>query len=341
MVSSIQFLRFVASFLVLVSHSANVLNVPKSITVGDAGVDIFFIVSGFVIGLVGPLEPSATQFWLKRLIRVFPLYWIALLAFIGFRYYMWHVVPGTVDFLHSFALIPSLEPGWSPILFPAWTLSYEMFFYAVFGIALALSRRYAVLSVSLLFLLLGCTPLRSIGGALDLTLLLEFIAGLMVVIGYQRLWISKRNPALGKLMIAAAVVMLFVHSGDVKTRVIEWGVPSLILVLGMIQLEGMQFFRKGIVPILGAASYATYLFHITLMTAVREAVASQFHTDLRGYPLVGMPLLVAVSLVGGVLVHLYVEKPIMVLLRRLLRRPQKQTNRATAPSRAIQSDSVP
>lgn len=330
MVFSIQFLRFLASFLVLVSHSANVLNVPKSITVGDAGVDIFFIISGFVIGLVGPQDPSAIRFWFKRIVRVMPLYWIGLLAFIALRFYLWRIEPATGDFIHSLFLIPRRGPGWFPILFPAWTLSYEMFFYAVFGVALAISRRHVVLGVSLLFLAIVYMPWKTLAAVLDVTLLLEFVAGMMVAIIYQRVWISRRNPKLGMLMVAAAAVMFFMNREDVEVRVLGWGGPALILVIGMIQLEGLKFFRKGIVPMLGAASYATYLFHITLMTSARESVASMLHIDLRGYPEVGMPLLVAVSLVGGMLAHLYVEKPMMALLKRRLRSSRVHAARATA-----------
>lgn len=163
------------------SHSANVLDVDKTVSVGDAGVDVFFIISGVVIGLSTKEGSSPYRFFVKRFIRIMPLYWIALFAFLAFRYDGWALVPETGEFLHSFFLVPVFGASWFPIVFQAWTLSFELMFYIGLGLTLAFTRNHVALICSIVFLALAATniPVPGRPGAFfETQFCAEFVIGL-------------------------------------------------------------------------------------------------------------------------------------------------------------------
>ncbi len=90
---ALQALRFVAAFAVMVHHSLTAFGPPLTdVVVGAAGVDIFFVISGVVIGYADH-DDGALRFAAKRVIRVIPLYWLATLVYGIFRYYAWHEDP--------------------------------------------------------------------------------------------------------------------------------------------------------------------------------------------------------------------------------------------------------
>src|ERR1700756_2337701 len=138
---SIQALRAVAALLVLAGHISTILIAEHKaasfplFALGPFGVDLFFVISGFVMvysseRLFG--QPGAPfKFFARRLARIVPLYWAATSILV------WFVVPyaSTKAVLGSFLFAPHI-PSEAPLLFVGWTLIFEMFFYAVFAIAL-------------------------------------------------------------------------------------------------------------------------------------------------------------------------------------------------------------
>lgn len=158
---SIQFLRFFAAFLVLVTHSTFYVHerYDPNITVfseGAIGVDIFFIISGFVILLSsiskdGGFEGGWT-FTIKRLNRIVPMYWIAttvkVLTLIFIPAAVLHATLDPSRIILSYFFLPSITPDgrWEPILGVGWTLVFEMFFYVLFALALFLRKNPVVFS---------------------------------------------------------------------------------------------------------------------------------------------------------------------------------------------------
>src|SRR4051812_48684494 len=107
---SIHSLRFLAASAV-VFHHAGAWDL-FGITVGTAGVDIFFVISGTVIGITSQGMPLTT-FLRRRFIRVFPLYWIATAAMVAFKISIWHAVDTPTDLIHSAVLVPpGIHSGW-------------------------------------------------------------------------------------------------------------------------------------------------------------------------------------------------------------------------------------
>src|SRR5262249_39672775 len=139
---SLQALRAVAALSVVLYHI-------DFIGRGAFGVDIFFVLSGFIICHVTAADRQ--HFLLKRLIRIVPLYWARTLVVCALALAAPRLLQTTSDswmgLLKSLFFIPyEKESGRVyPVLFLGWTLNYEMFFYVVFSIALALRPALAPL----------------------------------------------------------------------------------------------------------------------------------------------------------------------------------------------------
>ena len=154
MIVSLQYLRAFAAMLVVAFHACDKLakmdnaNPAVAFPVGLTGVDIFFVVSGFII-FVTARQSDATPlgFMRKRLIRVAPLYWVLTLFLAGVAIMKPEVLATTVfdlrHFVASMLFIPWQHPqigAMLPLLIPGWTLNYEMAFYVMFAASLALPR---------------------------------------------------------------------------------------------------------------------------------------------------------------------------------------------------------
>jgi exopolysaccharide production protein ExoZ len=186
-VRSIQFLRGVAALGVLGFHAAS--RAGGSFGVGAAGVDIFFVISGFIMWVVTSRRtPKPGQFLARRAERIVPLYWLVTLAtataailapsaFPAMRPTASHVV-------QSLFFIPHRDPTGliAPLIVPGWTLNYEIFFYLLFAGSLMAPARLRVWLVSgVLAALVALRPLGDITNSAWATytdpILLEFAAG--------------------------------------------------------------------------------------------------------------------------------------------------------------------
>src|ERR1019366_7660876 len=106
---------------------------------GQQGVDVFFVISGFIMMQVSRRETRPLAFLRARAIRIIPLYWLVTLAWA-----MLHHATSWRDLLLSLAFVPHLAPAGqeSPVLMQGWTLVYDVSFYACFGAALVVPRRF-------------------------------------------------------------------------------------------------------------------------------------------------------------------------------------------------------
>ena len=120
---------------------------------GQAGVDIFFVISGFIMWVTTHDRPTTPlRFMTNRIVRIVPLYWLITLAVAAMAFAVPSLFRGVVltpeHVIKSLLFIPHYYPGmptrvW-PLLLPGWTLNYEMVFYLVFAIALLLPRRLMI-----------------------------------------------------------------------------------------------------------------------------------------------------------------------------------------------------
>ncbi len=286
---------------------------------GQAGVDMFFVLSGFIILHVHRRDigrPGRLRHYLgRRFTRVLPLYWVALLATIIMGLAASPVLPGGGRLLLSVLLLPSYP---APLLGVAWTLQFEMLFYASFAL-LILSSRLGVL-------VLGCW-LLCIGGTLcgaDLSVLppqftgiygIEFFLGMGTAQLLHTGMVARPAVIAGAGAALFALAMVFGVRGagefGVAARFL-FGLPAAMIVLGTAALDqagAVVVPRWARVP--GSASYSIYLFQFIFIGAVWQVAR---HAGLGHWTLFLLLGLAAVA--GGVGASRLVERPLMGWLRK-------------------------
>jgi exopolysaccharide production protein ExoZ len=320
---SIQYLRAIAALLVVLHHARNeqawLFNPMAGTRFGVVGVDIFFVISGFIMFTAARHE-SVLEFVRRRIIRVVPLYWLATMGFVVFCAVVLPLVSQGIRPVHivkSLLFIPhqsASDPGrlW-PVLVPGWTLNYEMFFYAVFAVGLV-SRHVVVVASAALCALVGLglvlQPSKtSVATVYTSPLLLEFLAG--VLVGRLRASISMRRmwPALP--IGALAGVLLSCSPLTPAQLAVSRYFPALLIVAGAVGLEQVRPLRElRVWRLLGDASYAIYLTHPITLYFVGSYWSRAAVTGLPQFALVVSSSLAASALVG-VIVHVVLEKPLL------------------------------
>ena len=326
MILGIQYLRAIAALMVVFHHSRNFFGSygHELTNVGTAGVDIFFVISGFVMAhstqnfdINGRFALQASQFLQNRIVRIVPLYWLALL---------WaardEIINGaiTLGLVGDFFFIPRFRPPgyvhiW-PILVPGWTLNYEMFFYVLFGAAMLTGKaRYVVLSMTLLTLATLGLFIHSDNALVRFytsPLPLEFLFGILLykVRGYYTGLIT-RNMAIMVLIIGFVLLAMKIPSPG---RFLTYGIPAVFIVGSAIIVFENK--RLPLLHLLGDASYSIYITHLfALEFAVYLARLLKLSdpTPMNMVLAFGMQMIIAT--IVGVIIHKIVEKPLTAFLR--------------------------
>ena len=331
----IQVLRGAAALLVVLHHALTPSDgIPVSQSYfhfGAAGVDVFFVISGFIIYMsTSTRHQPAGDFLIKRAARIFPPYWIAtgLLVFthlfLGMQRDMVLSPSHTIFSLLLIAHDSPTVPGSAyPLLIPGWTLQYEIFFYGIFAIALLCARNHVVpfvAAVLFALVLAGSALSISPAPAADIAfsvytnpLLLEFLAGILIgVVALRRpAWLDIRFGLLMPLGLALLVLSDYL----VLPRVIEWGVPAMFLVFGAVNFEplALQMPIPRFLVLLGDASYSIYLTHVIVLGFVR-GVFRQIFQDGTWWAYLFVIACLVVSCVVGIVFFRLVERPLVRFL---------------------------
>jgi peptidoglycan/LPS O-acetylase OafA/YrhL len=348
---SIQVLRAVAALGVLTLHAATekvtfLGGEPgpfKNFLLGAAGVDLFFVISGFV--MVYSSEPlfgrrdGPRKFLLRRIARIGPLYWAVTAAIIAYIYAvhgakLWEIYsPASLIASFLFWPYPRIDGFAFPVHLLGWTLNYEMFFYAVFAAAILLPRRVAVPAVCVAFLLLV-----TVGRAYVLPLpflfwgnliILEFCFGMLIAHAYRE-GVRLPSAAAWALGLAACVGYASMYSPPEawgEWRVLFWGLPGAALVASCALSENT--WRPGpagrFAGLLGDASYSLYLVHPLAFPLVRWTVGRWI--DFSGMPWVYAGGAFVAAVAASVACYWVFERPITRALQRRLREAQKSPAR--------------
>jgi len=337
--TGVQVLRFAAAMLVVVMHITQAISMHISGTgprhyweAGSAGVDIFFVISGFVMAMSTASLPSdgpgrisaAWVFMRRRLIRIAPLYWfytllkVALLLAMPALAARSSVEPGHLA--ASLLFIPTMSP-WGlvqPTLPVGWTLNFEMLFYAVFAVAIALGApriRFCLAAFALVFAAGYLLPDSVALNFYAQTLVFEFILG--VCIAHAYLHFRRPGPIAGLAAIAAGALYMFApdwgHSAD---RFATWGCGAALIVLGAVWLEPwtVRAPLASRLSFLGDASYSIYLSHTFVVPAGVQALKRLGVQDSLAVALaVGLAVVVA-----GCLSYVWLERPMTAFFKRAL-----------------------
>lgn len=328
---TVQYLRGIAALLVVFVHLELQLNRlgynyvwPKSL---EGGVDLFFVISGFVIWTASSRsDESIASFAYKRIVRIVPLYWLITTLIV----FMMILAPATLqstryDLIHiitSFLFIPYQSPNQQlvyPTLVAGWTLNYEMFFYAIFAACLVFARRQRILYISALIIALVAAGyvIHPTSIAINFWLdpiILEFLYGVLAAILYIKLPRNHIIPAI--CFFGAIILWLILTQLDFSIhRAYSLGIPAFLIVLSAVTLEATR--KIPVIPfakLFGDSSYSLYLTHGIVLSATMQGwrwMGFQ-QASLMGYAILAILLCVIV----GVVTYKLIDDPIQKLLRK-------------------------
>jgi peptidoglycan/LPS O-acetylase OafA/YrhL len=322
---SVQYARGIAAVSVLLFHAfndASVTHYPEQVL--QAGVDLFFVISGFIMWVTTcPSGIGPKAFFGKRIRRIVPLYWLftalgVLIAAgapqLGKNTSVGHAVA-------SFLFLPAVNPAThlaEPVLAPGWTLNHEMLFYLIFALALTLPPRprlAAVIGVNVAMAVLGwLTHGPLLVSFYTNPIILEFVFGVLVGWIYTNGYSVSRRVS-GMLAGAGVLVMVGCAAAwgqTVMLRVALWGVPAAVIVLALALIENAKPVRR--LPkwqFLGDASYSIYLVHGVVLSALFSVV-----NHLHAPALVMIPIGAPIAIGFGLAVYRYIERPMTSQLGR-------------------------
>lgn len=326
MIASLQLLRFVAAALIVLHHTVRELS--GLFAFGEFGVDIFFVISGFIISHI--TEDNREQFFIRRLIRIVPLYWLLTFAIAAIAYVAPHLLHNVKwDVAHAMASFLFI-PWWTeslkfePMLPMGWTLNYELWFYLLFYVAMRIHGSYReglcslfILCVYMVANLLPLDRTASLSFYAD-SIVLEFIVGMALSVLYRtRNALFDRVPRGVVLCGAVAALGMLYSTTWITTfdlpRCLYWGVPASLCV--MVCLCAEMRFRQYPLWMISAAlvggeiSYPLYLMHMFLIAALSRVVMVSTLNVLEG-------VLLALLLSSGAayMASQYLDKPIRRML---------------------------
>lgn len=344
-IANLQGLRGSAVLLVVLFHIAVVEQrhgngaalLADYLAVGTAGVDLFFVISGFVMVTVtrGKFQqlPEVADFVYHRMTRIYPLYWFYTALTLGVYLILPHLAGNPErlaahDIVASFLLLPQSD---LPLVIVGWTLVHEVYFYAVFTLLLLLPE-YRFGTGLLVWGLgvcagnwlveqgfYGATPAMEL---LAHPLTWEFIAGCWIARLIDRgLYAQSLTVLLTGIGLLALGLWLYrpVTFTDIPEgwlRIVIFGMPCVLIVYGAVALERRSgWMLPGWLRLIGDASYSIYLSHVLVIAALGKLwswVARPGPID----NLVAVPLLLAAVLGVGLGSYGFLEKPLLALSRR-------------------------
>ncbi|MEP4197408.1 MAG: acyltransferase [Aliishimia sp.] len=281
-VDIIQALRFVAALLVVCFHlpyGRDALVLKDLFGWGGFGVDLFFVISGFIITYTSMNRSSfdTFDFLRDRADRIYPVLWVTLIMTIAIS--MTQSAAGIandtaekltgIGYLSSFFLLP-LPYQIMPV---AWTLAIELMFYGLFAIAYKRGGLKAV-SIGLLGWY-ACSFFYAKSGLMISnpnfwvafhTICLEFLFGLLIAVAFVRGKLRYGVLAL-VLGLGSVSILLFVFGNLGFERIgreFSQGIPAALIIWGCVALRPRT---PAWLMLGGEASYSLYLTH-TLTIAV-------------------------------------------------------------------------
>ena len=328
--------RGIAALLVLLYHAALHVesNVPGSVLLwglphfGHAGVDFFFVLSGFIITFVHRTDlgrPARLGHYLeRRFTRVFPLYWLVL-AFSLLGIWLLHRAqfPGAREFVANLLLLPQSE---DKIVGGAWTLVYEIMFYCVFAIAIC-NRLIgaAVLCVWAVLVAVGFFLSPASGSVLAVAMspfCIEFFLGIGAAAILSRYAVPRSGLVLaiglaGFALAGVCEITGRLYGFGAMARV-AYGICSFLVILGVVEHERLGRLKvPRFMAILGRASYSVYLVHLIAIGITFKFLSIEIRLTPE-WSLLVWSLLCTTGLIGGIAASIWLEQPLIRFARKRL-----------------------
>lgn len=270
---------------------------------GSNGVDIFFVISGFVMYYIQyHKKRSSIEFFKLRLVRILPMYWFVTFIVIAAMYSLPSTnfnnsPPEFQKIIESLFFLSGAMSKETPIVYVGWTLEWEILFYLIISFSLFFKTKFQSIGFVILTLFLISYFSREY-------IVLEFLYGMLVAFTFFNFKLSKNFGLILFILGFTLLILTLALDFDKQNRFLFWGGPSMLIVLGAVfapQINN-RFMRY-----LGDSSYSIYLIQM-LTIPLFYKILSKFrlftNTDLLTI------LCLLVSIFGGVLMYKLIEKPI-------------------------------
>ncbi|MGK4282331.1 acyltransferase family protein [Citrobacter freundii] len=349
-VHSIQYMRGLASIFVVFYHAKWYLNEIYSqrdlgfllFNYGAFGVDLFFIISGFIICLsTEKLEKHATfNFFIRRFFRIYPLlmicvtiYFLTIRSGSSYSLYLKSLIP-----MHSDYSAGSPFYGFN-LLDTAWTITYEIAFYAVFGLAIYFNKKYRVYTSLIFIIVIFISASYYFNGYISTDayikqgnvkqnnalalfyspMFLDFTYGIIIYVIYKNIYFksvlfNRLTPCIVLLLFSliASQISLFYGHGPLK-----WGLVSALIILALVMYEknnGIKKYKS--LEYLGDISYSLYIVHLIILECAYKYDNIVFK-NTTGFS--RLFIVLSIILIISVIVHELIEKPFISLGRRFIK----------------------
>ena len=344
----IQLLRGIASILVVLLHIT--INYQEKtghsflfniFSFGGSGVDMFFVLSGFIItysNLPYLAQPAAIGKFLKRrIIRIFPIYWIIITIFLILQlafpsFYNTHFDTGISNVIQTYLVLP----GHNMLNGVSWSLTNELFFYFLFTMALIIpNKKYSLflLITYFIFLIVFSIAIPVVAndnpymGVLIFPMNIEFFLGVFIVLIVKR--VSKKW--VYPLLVSGVLLFLvgtFLNNGGIEVvssssnqalnRVLLLGFPSFLIIMSVVKIELSRTIKMpNIFLQLGDASYSIYLIHLPIVAAFFKVLA-KFNISNSFVLFLLTCFLFIIICTAAIFIYHKIEKPLIKKLNKLL-----------------------
>ena len=333
----VQALRFVAAAMVLLSHLQHEVPAiaglardgwePWRPVFFAGGVDIFFVISGFIMYTIAAADfgrpDGAREFLVRRLLRIVPPYWLfttaMVVAALAFSSHVAHPQLSLVHVLASYFFIPVANAYGKmfPLLILGWTINFEMLFYVVFTLGLLFPRRVGLAVIGGVIALLGlagfvfappgpfafwCNPI-----------VFEFLMGIGIAWARQRGVAWPPAAAMAALLAGVVLMVLAMRSGLADhvwlARPLWMGVPAALFcaAAALVREKAAPGPVLRLLAFGGDASFAIYLSHPFTL----NAVAALWHFSGIVQPTVYIAVAGIASIAVAAVLYVVLERPLM------------------------------
>ena len=344
---NIQGMRGIAALMVVSGHMFT--NIAPMRThwarpyffIGGVSVAFFFVISGFIIyhviqRSIASMDNMGTgravyAFAMKRFIRIYPLYWI---VFGTACLVMAWAPPAAPPHEPMFLLLTLINNVPNFRVYVVWTLTFEVYFYAMVALSLFLLEKRAMVGLTFWLAAIGGAsllgwwvplpkPLDFVFAPILLEILLGIAVAKFVEHGFRRFNGASLAGALMWIVIGtwflrpAAFELNVDHLGRLVAitrsfalHVVCWGIPAALLVYGLVVVEIRQrWIMPRVLQSLGNASFSIYLWHAVVFNAVGELFVRLGWVGVVSSTGLTV-LMVAIGLAVGIASHHFLEKPI-------------------------------
>lgn len=344
-IQSIAFLRGIACLFVVLYHLKS--SAPNDsiffhlFRFGAFGVDLFFMISGFVIVIATMNDKMVDSFFIKRVFRIYP----PLIAAIIFQVYISNssvsleTILSAMIPLHNDYTAKAPDFGFS-FLIVAWSITFELAFYALFMVSMTISHRYRALVCSAIILAIvigsqlyfnGSFSLSQAGASPEVnssnlnvlrvfgcSIMVEFIFGMAIAYIYMNVkvdassLVSRRIYTILSVLALMYLIPSYLGGYNRGSGLAGYGTWALLILFIALGAEKLNMFRwnRGMLFI-GAISYSLYLFHIPVHELIKQIIPDKLsqikNIELRAVCI--MMLELSASIMVAYASYLLIEKP--------------------------------